>query len=90
MRFLVIWLDGEGFADYAETFNHTGPEAAKKFLANRLSRNMINPEISGFFLTYADSDFIRRHTVGDNFFGKKTEIISLDDALGSYPHLQRK
>ena len=88
-RFNVVWLDGDGFAWYAETFNHTGFEGAKRFQANRLTRKVIDPKTSGFFLAYADSDFIRNHTVGDNKYGKKTEIISLDEALASYPHLQR-
>ena len=90
MRFNVIWLDGEGFASYAETFNHDGPVSAKKYLASRVARDAIRPEVSGYVFCYADSALIRNYTMSHSYTGKKTEIIALDHALISFPHLRKK
>src|SRR6476646_9410552 len=63
MRFYVVWLDEEGFADHAQHFEHPEISSARRHLAQRITTKKVPDGIRGYFLAYADPAFVRRYTV---------------------------
>jgi hypothetical protein len=91
MRFNVIWLADDGFAEYAEHFEHPNFEKARRFCASKLIRETVDPGIVGFLLTYADSEFIRRYTTTPGSSAKRTtERCEIAIACKNMPHLIRR
>lgn len=91
MRFHVTWFDADGFAGYSEHFEHSNIEAATKYLAMRLASYRVEPGIRGYILNYADSEFLRKHTVKPG--GPKStrsERCENELACKNYPHLLRE
>jgi len=91
MRFNVIWLTDDGYADYAEHFEHPSLDKAIAFISRKLvRRDTIRNNICGFVVTYADSDFIRRYsTSGGSAKKRLTELCEVEIACKDLQHLIR-
>lgn len=89
MRFFVLWLDDEGFTNYAEHFEYPSLPEAQRFIARKFDRkHSIRPGIHGFFVAYADSSFIRRYTVAPGHTKlRRTEYCETELACENFPHL---
>lgn len=90
MRFFVIWQDSEGFAAYAEHFEHKGMIGAQRAMARKFDRReAVERDINGFLVVHADSEFIRRYTKSPSLKTTRTERCETELACQEYRHLLR-
>jgi hypothetical protein len=89
LRFQVLYLDNEGFADFAEYLEATNFEVALKFVARRIERTDIKQTAAGYVIAHADSDFMRRYMRAGGIVQTRAERFDKEEMREQFPHLFR-
>ncbi len=87
MRFQILWLDSEGFADYAEYLEAQSFAKAMTFAGRRLYRSEALVRSAGFVVAYAESDFIRRYMKAGGPKQTRAERFDKEEMREQFPHL---
>lgn len=88
MRYQILWLDIQGFAESAENIEAQSFEKALIFAGRKLTRLGVSRNTAGFVICYADSEFIRRYSVAPG--GPKqtrAEHFDKEEMREQFPHL---
>ena len=88
MRFVAIWLDGDGKASFAEQFEHPSFPTALKFVARKMARGM-PADIAGCMVDYMDSEFIRKYIAPGTVKRRTFARIESEIACKNLPHLKK-
>jgi hypothetical protein len=87
MRFQILWLDSEGFADFAEYIEAQSFEKALRFAARRMIRTEMSVKSAGYLIAHADSEFLRRYMRAGGPIQTRAERFDKEEMREQFPHL---